>query len=137
MPFELNIAVKRPPVGSPEGQETRSRGATERVTAVEVTGTLSAENAAQLTRQLDDLEVPRGSCVIVRFVGDVLPPGDDPEPLEELAAWMKRRRADGYNVYLDVAEARAREAFMRVDELKTLMLPAGADPTVPRRIIDE
>jgi hypothetical protein len=133
-PFELNIAVKQPPVESPEG---RSRGATDRVTAVEVTGTLSAENAVQLEQHIDDIDAPRGSCVVVRFVGDVLAAGDDPAPLANLAAWMKRRRADGYNIYLDVAEARAREAFMRVDELKSLMLPTGADPAVPRRIIEE
>lgn len=136
-PFELNISVKHPPVEFPEAPEGRSRDATDRVTVVEVTGTLSAENAAQLEQRLEDLDAPRGSCIVVRFVGDVLPSGDDPAPLEDLAAWMKRRRADGYNVYLDVAEARAREAFMRVDELKSLMVPTGADPAIPRRIIEE
>ncbi|HYZ15674.1 MAG TPA: hypothetical protein VE591_04705 [Candidatus Acidoferrum sp.] len=132
MPFELNVAVKQSPVEPPATQSAPGR-----VTVVDVTGTLSAENATELTRRLEEVGAPKESCVLVRFVGDVLPADEDPASLEIIGSWMKRRRADGYSIYVDLAEARPREALMRIEELKQMVLPAGADPTVPRRVVGD
>jgi hypothetical protein len=136
MAFELNIAVKRSPIEQP-GREGTSPGTPSAVTIVEVTGELSSENAVDLTQRLEDVVAGAPTSLIIRFVGDVRVSPDDEGPIGLVAAWLKRKRSDGYSLYVEVPDAQAREAFMRVEDMKAAMLPLGADPSVPRRNVEE
>jgi hypothetical protein len=73
--------------------------------------------------------------VIIRFLGDVRVSPDESGSLQTVAAWVKRRRRDGCNLYVEVAQANARDAFMRIDDMRDVMLPVGADAAVPRRLV--
>jgi hypothetical protein len=134
LPFELNIAVKRGPI---EQREGAGQGASRFVTAVEISGDLSLTGAIDLTQRLDDVVTGAPSSVILRFVGDVHVSPDDLRPIDAVAAWLKRRRRDGYSVYVEVADAHVRDVFMRVEDIKGAMLPLGANPDVPRRTVDD
>lgn len=136
MPFELNIAAKYDRAEQPGNGEGPSQAAPCRATVVEVTGELSPEAAVDLIRRLDDVVSQAPSSVVVRFSPDAVKANeDDAASIEILGAWVKRRRDDGCSLYVDVPHARLREAFMRCGDMEASMLPAGADPSVPRRIV--
>lgn len=137
MAFELNIAVKRGPVDQPSALGSGSRGTSRPVTVVEVTGELSPENSVDLTERLEDLVAAAPSSVIVRFLGDVPVAPNDVGPIETVAAWVKRRRRDGCDLYVEVPKSEARDAFLRVAEMQSVMLPFGADASVPRHIVGD
>jgi len=134
MAFELNIAVKHDPADQPSNLEGATHGPC-LVTIVEVMGELSPLSSADLTRRLEDIVSAAPSSVIIRFLGDVRVSLDEFGSLDTVAAWVKRRRRDGCNLYVEVAQAKARDAFMRVDDMRDVMLPVGADAAVPRRIV--
>jgi hypothetical protein len=137
VPFELNIAVKRSPIEQ-SGRESVAEGTPRPVTmVVEVSGALTVDGATDIIQRLDTVVTHAQSSVILRFVGDVHVSPDDVGPIEVVAAWLKYRRCDGCSLYVDVTDARAREVFERVDDIRAAMLPVGSDPAVPRRNVPE
>ena len=137
MAFELNIAVKRGPIDQPSALEGASHTIPCPVTVVEVNGELSPENSVDLTQRLTDIVSAAPSSVIIRFVGEIPVSPKDVGPIETVAVWVKHRRRDGCNLYVEVSESAAREAFLRIEEMKNVMLPFGADASVPRRIVGD
>jgi hypothetical protein len=136
LPFELNIAVKREPPEQRRGQDA-GHGAPCPVTLVEISGDLSVGSAVDLTQRLDDVVTGAPSNVILRFLGDLHLLPDNTEPIEVVAAWLKRRRRENYSVYVEVVDEHAREAFVRLEDMSSVMLPVGANPDVPRRNVDD
>lgn len=135
MPFELNIAVKHDPAEQSRDREGLSQHVPCPVTVVEVTGELSPETSVELTQRLESVVSAAASSVILRFAGDLQLSQDDLRSIEILAGWVKRCRRDRCSLYVDVPQVQARDAFMRVDEMKSVMLPLGADASVPRRVV--
>ncbi len=136
MAFDLNIAVKRSPVDQPR-DDAGGHGTPSLVTIVDVTGELSSESAADLTRRLDDVVATAATSVIIHFTDDVRIAAHDRGPIQTVAAWIASRRHDGCNLYVDISDAALRDVFTGVDEMESFMLPSGADNSVPRRLVGD
>ena len=137
MPFELNIAVKQDPADQVSDRKDKSEAAPCPITGVEVTGDFSRQDAVDLTRRLDGVVSKAPSSVIIRFVDDVRTLSPDPKGIEIVAAWVRQRRRDGCNVYVEADQPEVRDTLSAVEEMKNVMLPTGADASVPRRIVDD